>query len=495
MYTHRQLLFKLGDKQRVLATRVTDPPDQQPPRISPPLQDTRTRFAKAGIFSLLTLISVLLLLISGQLVLNLLQPGAGTVKPATANANLHPTSTPKNTATLTPTPTQDVDAASGSFSPIYTPDNAALPSLQLPAGYFLIYEQTTQLYLVSSASKSSQIIPTQGYIYNEAVPPILTPSGQLLYSGNGIWLMDPFGGTPTQIADLPPGQVITSMALSNDGKMIAWSTEPVEGIGNIDIHAGPLASPSIVLEQSALNCPCFRIFSYMHGVGPQADNTLLLTDDRGSHEAVQYGLWSLDLTQTPATPQSILDENPQQGPLAMTPSGNGLLYSSNEGAVPLPTDNSIPADIAALSYANDLNLATLSGSSLALSPSQVILAQQGDLSNSAQYHWVTTPVFSPDGHTLAYVEFSSDSQDPYDRHNALYTVQVSGSGTSLHASKPRLIATSTEQLVELGAWLNNHIITFYADGSLYAMDLQTNAITTLAQPGTYACIVAVMRSS
>lgn len=395
---------------------------------------------------------------------------------------------------MTPAPTQDVDAASSTFSPINIPDDPTLPPLQLPAGYFLIYEQTTNLYLVSSASKSSQIIPTQGYIYNEAVPPILTPSGQLLYSGNGIWLTNPFGGIPTQIADLPPGQVITSMALSNDGKMIAWSTEPVEGTGNIDIHAGPLAAPSIVLEQPALNCPCFRIFSFMNGVGPQADNTLLLTDDRGSHEAVQYGLWSLDLTQTPATAQPILDENPQQGPLAMTPPGNGLLYSSNEGAVPLPTDSSIPADVAALSYANDLNLATVSGSSLALGPSQVILAEQHNLSNSAQYHWVTTPIFSPDGHTLAYVEFSSDSQDPYDRHSALYTVQVSGSGTRLNASKPRLIATSTELLIELGPWLNKHIITFYADSSLYAMDLQTNAITTLVQPGTYARIVAVIGS-
>jgi hypothetical protein len=48
--------------------------------------------------------------------------------------------------------------------------------------------------------------------------------------------------------------------------------------------------------------------------------------------------------------------------------------------------------------------------------------------------------------------------------------------------------------MELGAWFNNHIITFYADGSLYAMDLQTNALTTLAQPGTYARIVAVIGS-
>jgi hypothetical protein len=387
-----------------------------------------------------------------------------------------------------------VDATASTSSPLYIPDNTILPPLQLPAGYSFIYEQTTHLYLISSANKSIQIIPTQGYIYNEAVPPIVTPSDQLVYSGDGIWMTDPFGGTPTQIAALPAGQVITSMALSKDGKMIAWSTEPVEGTGTIEIHAGPIATPSIVLEQSALNCPCFRIFSFINGVGPQADNTLLLTDDRGSHEAVQYGLWSLDLTHPPAIPQPILDENPQQGPLAMTPNGNGLLYSSNEGAVPLPTDNSVPADIAALAYANDLNLATISGSSLALGPPQVILAGQDNLSNSAQYHWVTTPIFSPDAHTLAYVEFSSDAQDPYDRHSALYTVQISGSGAHLHASKPRLIATSTELLMELGAWLNDHIITFYADGSLYAMDLQTNAITTLAQPGAYARIVAVIGS-
>jgi hypothetical protein len=479
-----------------LATQVTDPPNQQPPRISQPLQDAHagTRFTKAGILSLLILISLLLLLFSGQLVLNLIQPNASQVKPVTAHTHPNPTPKSKSTSTLTPTPTQDLDAASSSFSPIYTPDNATLPPLQLPVGYYMIYEQASNLYLVSSASKSTQIIPTQGYIYSEAVPPILTPSGQLLYSGNGIWLTDPFGGTPTQIADPPPGQVITSMALSNDGKMIAWSTEPVEGTGNIDIHAGPLAAPSIVLEQPALNCPCFRIFSFMNGFGLQADNTLLLTDDRGSHEAVQYGLWSLDLTQTSATPQSILDENPQQGPLALTPNGNGLLYSTDEGAVPLPTDNSVPADIAALSYANNLNLTTFSGSSLALGPSQAVLAGQDNLSNSAQYHWVTTSIFSPDGHTLAYIEFSSDSQDPYDRHSALYTVQISGSGTHLHAGKPRLIATSTELLMELGAWFNNHIITFYADGSLYAMDLQTNAITTLAQPGIYARIVAVIGS-
>jgi len=248
----------------------------------------------------------------------------------------------------------------------------------------------------------------------------------------------------------------------------------------------------MVYEQPALDCPCYRIFSFAGGSGVHADNTLLLTDDRGSNEAVQYGLWSIDITQTPAEPQLILDENPQQGPLALTPNGNGLLYSSNEGAVPMPTDNSVPTSIASLSYANDLNLTALSGSSQTTGTSQTVLEEQDDLSNIAQYHWVTTPLFSPDAHTLAYIEFSSDSQNPYDRHSALYTVQTSGSGAHIHAGKPKLIATSAERLVELGAWINNHIITFYSDGSLYAMDLQTNALTTLVQTNAYANIVAVV---
>ena len=160
----------------------------------------------------------------------------------------------------------------------------------------------------------------------------------------------------------------------------------------------------------------------------------------------------------------------------------------------MPTDNSVPTSIAALSYANDLNLIPLSGSSHTEGSAQTVLEKQNDLSNIAQYHWVTTPLFSPDSHTLAYIEFSSDSQNPYDRHSALYTVQMSGSGKHIHAGKPRLIATSTERLMELGAWINNNIITFYSDGSLYAMDLQMNALTSLVQTNTYANIVAVIGS-
>jgi hypothetical protein len=465
---------------------VSDPPNQPAIDTSQPKQDPGVHkgFTKAGILSLLILISLLLLLFSGQLILNLMQ------KPDAANTDPNPT--PVSTSALTPASTQDIEGGLDKPFPIFAPDGAIPPRFQLPDGYHLIYEQKSNLYLVSSNSSVARLIPTQGYIYNQAVPPMLMPSGQLLYSGDGIWLINPLEGTPTQIASLPPGQVITSMALSNDGKMIAWSTEPVTGVGNIEIYAGPLAAPSIVYKQSALDCPCFRIFSFMNGFGARADNMLLLTDDRGSHEAVQYGLWSLDLSQTPAKLQLILDENSQQGPLALTPSGNGLLYSSNEGAVPVPTDNSVPLDVASLSYANSLNLTTLSRSPLALGPSQVILPEQHNLNNSAQYHWVTTPLFSPDAKTLAYVEFSSNVQYPFDRVNALYTVQISGSGTKLHAGKPQLIATSTDNLIELGGWLNNHIIAFYGDGVLYAMDIQTGALTAFIQPLSYARIIAVI---
>lgn len=436
---------------------------------------------------MLILIGLLLVLFSGQLFLSLAQTtsnqSAHVVVPPHSESSAKSSEAPAPTVTIRPglKATTDTDSPS-----IFVPNQTMRALLQLPGGHYLVYEQKDKLYLVSSTGDYSEVIPTEGFVYSEAVPPILTPSGQLLYSGDGIWITDIFSGTPAQIAMLAPGQVITSMALSDDGKMIAWSTEPEDGRGDINIYAGPLANPSLVYEQSALDCPCFRIFSFMHGLTTRADNTLLLTDDRGSHEAVQYGLWSLDFSVTPANLQLILDENPQQGPLALTPFGNTLLYSTSEGAVPVPTDNSVPPDVAALSYANSLSLASLSGSPPGLGQAQVVLPEQGDLSNSAQYHWVTTPVFSPDGHTLAYVEFSSDAQDPYDRHSALYIVHLSGSGSHLKAGKPQLLATSSSRLVELGAWFNNHILTFYADDMLYAIDTKSGAFTEIAEPSVIA---------
>ncbi|GAC1566430.1 MAG: hypothetical protein NVS3B14_08610 [Ktedonobacteraceae bacterium] len=434
----------------------------------------------------------MLLLFSGELVGSLVQNAqtGQSASPQTTSIVTSPTIT--HSGTVTPGTTPEPAVTGGTITSISVPNHEDAPPLQLSNGEYVIYEQGNTLYLVSSTDNYAQVIPTRGFISNNATPPILMSSGLLLYSGDGIWMTDVFGGTPTQIATLDTGQVITSMALSNDGKMIAWSTEPDNGDGMLVIHAGPLADPAIVYQQSALDCPCFRIFSFMNGTSAQADNTLLLTDDRGSHEAVQYGLWSFDISATPPALQPILDEDPEQGPLALTPSGNTLLYSSNEGAVPFPTDQSVPSDEAAFSYANSLSITPLSGSPPAAGQTQIILPEQGNLSNSAQYHWVTTPTFSPDAHTLAYVEFSSDEQEPYDRHSAIYTVQIYGSGAQMRVSKPQLLATSTNRLVELGPWYNNHILTFYADGALYAIDTQSGSLTSFAQPSSYAHIVAVL---
>ncbi len=219
---------------------------------------------------------------------------------------------------------------------------------------------------------------------------------------------------------------------------------------------------------------------------------LLLSDDQASHEAVQYGLWFLDLTKLDSEPQPLMDEGSLQGPLALAPYGNTLLYAPDEGVVPNPTDGSVPLDIASLTYADSLDFATLGGKPLALSTSQVVLPEQHDLNNNAAYHWVTTPMFTPDAHTLVYVEFSSDSQAPYDRHSAVYTVQVTGSGKQLHASRPRLLLTSTSLLMELGVWLNDRVITFYADGTLYALDIRNGAVMTVLQTGAYARIIAAV---
>ena len=381
-------------------------------------------------------------------------------------------------------------------SPLLIPGNAAPARLAVPAGGYVIYELQKNIYRVPADGGIPESVATPGYIYNRAVSPILTSSGQLLYSGDGLWLTDIFNDTPRQIATLPAGQVITSMVLSSDETMVAWSTEPIDGKGTNTLYAGPLEKSVAVYQHDATDCPCYRVFSFLHNT---RNTTLLLTDDRGDHHSVQYGLWSLHVGNlnsgnTPSDdPQPLLDGDAQQGPLALAPTGNTLLYSTYQGLVPAPNDASVPPDIAALNYANSLSVASISAApSPNVSASQSILPEQHDLSNSAAYHWVTTPLFSADGHTLIYVEFSSDAVAPFDRHSAVYMVHLNGSGSRLSASKPQLLATATALFVELGAWLNDHILTFYADETLYALDTQNGAVTTIVQTKDYAHIVAVV---
>jgi hypothetical protein len=493
-------------KHTTLTQQVSNPPGKEARPVSAPLPQPqgRGRFPTAGVVSLLALVGLLILSSSGFLLVSFVQTlstYAATQKtPGTplANHRRRATSTASATANQGATPTAN--------SPLFTPNNTTVPPLQLSPGYSVIYEQQNSLYLVSStasaggSSGTPQLILSPGYIYNEAVHPILTPTGQLLYSGDGIWLTDVFGGDPEQLATIAPDVVITSMAISDDGSMVAWSTEPVNGDGVIDIYAASLSASlsatGKVFEQLATGCPCFRIFGFMHGIGKQADNTLLLTDGQQSHEAIQLGLWTLDLSnpQHTATPRILLDEASQQGPLVMAPNENVLLYSSYEGQVPVPTDNSVPSGLATITYPNSLDVAALNGNPLSVTGSQVALPEQHELSNSADYHWVTTPIFTWDGHTLIYVEFSNEIQAPFDRSSAIFMVQISGSGKSLHVSKPQLLATSNALLVELGTWLNSHTMTLYADGTLYAWDIHSGAVAPIVQTGTYARIIAVVGS-
>ncbi len=404
----------------------------------------------------LTLIGLVILSSTGLLIYGL---AGGTLNPVTAAGT--PTAAvtsqssqaSKTTPAAATTPALTATPTSTDSSPLFAPNNVAVPPLQLPVNRYVLYEEQNTIYLVSAMGGQPQKLTTPGYTYNQAVRPILTPSGQLLYAGNGIWLMDIFGGTPTQIATLAANRVITSMSLSSDGTSIAWSTEPVNGKGTIGIYAGLLNAPVQVFQQPSNPCPCFRVFGFLNGsnsAGTQGNGTLLLTDGQQSHEAIQSGLWSLDLTQPGiAVPQLLLDGSSTQGPLALAPYSNVLLYSSYEGNVPAPTDGSVPNDVAALSYPNSLDMSTIDGKPLKLDSSQVLLPEQHELVNTAEYNWITTPVFTPDGHTLIFVEFSSQSQGAYDRSNAIFTAQVSGSGPSLQVGQPQVMENSDARLLSL----------------------------------------------
>ncbi|HEV7234745.1 MAG TPA: hypothetical protein VGN15_01105 [Ktedonobacteraceae bacterium] len=472
--------------------QVSNPPERteaQPPHGQPP--NRHTRFSMLSIVLLLILVSFLILSSSVLLVISAVQE---VTQPLGQAATSTPTQLgTQSKQTLTPAATTAPSITPTVIPPISAPGNTVLQPLQLPSDRSVIYEQQNSIYLVSSTGATPQAITTPGYVYNQAVHPLLTPTGQLLYSGDGIWLTDIFGGTAVQIAKLPANQIITSLAVSSDGTTIAWSTEPTNGNGSIAIFAGSLASPTKVFEQPSTNCPCFRIFAFMNGNGKQGDSTLLLTDGQQSHEAIQFGLWTFDLNKPlTATPQEILGGDTQQGPLALLPFGNTLLYSSYEGEVPIPTDGSVPSDLAVVKYPNSLDLTTLGGQPLAMDGLQVVLAEQHQLANSAAYHWITTPVFTPDGHTLIYVEFSSQAQPPFDRTSAIFEVHISGSGKTLRASKPQLLVTSTAALLELGPWFNAHILTFFADNSLYALDVRSGAATTIVQTSAYARMIAVV---
>ena len=466
-----------AESECIVTQQVTTPPSS-PEHVSQPLPVQKRHVSRRGIFVLLVLVGMLLLLFTGQLAWNISQTVA-------------------HKADTRPRPTAILNRDIG---PLLPPGKSSAPPLTLSTDKYVVYEQQMGISVVPLSGGIATLLTTPGYSYNRAVPVRITPSGQLLYSGNGLWLADIFYGTTRQIATLPAGQVITSMALSNDGTTVAWSTEPANGIGKTVLYAGPLEQSAPIYQHDAIDCPCYRVFSFLNGTSKQADSTLLLTDDRGDHHAVMYGLWSFNLNGTSSEPQLLLSADSPQGPLVLS-SNNTLLYSTSLGIVPTTDDMSVPIDIASLNYANSLSMIGINMptngdvSTLVKNGSHTVLPEQQYLSNSAAYHWVTTPTFSRDGHTLIYVEFSSDAQVPFDRHNAVYVVHSMGSGTHLSVGKPQLLATSTDLFVELGAWINDSTLTFYSDGALYALDTTNGAVAMILRTKTYARTIAVVEGS
>jgi hypothetical protein len=489
----------LGRKIDPLSQQVTDPPEEKTllpvsEPVARPVRKVPTRLSKMSIIAFFVLIGLSLLLFSDQIISGLVQTNTASAVQATPTVQVQSSVTTQGVASQTPTVRSTRTPVP--VSPFFTPNNGPAPALTLPGGYEVLYQSMTHLFLVSTSDKSVQGIYTPGYNYNQAVHPILTPDGRLLYSGGrGIWLTNIFDPRPVQLAQFNTNTVLTSLALSQDEATLAWSTEPADGNGQTSIYAGPLDNPQLIWQQSTQECPCFHIFSFLNGGQASTDTILLLTDDRGSSESVQYGLWELDITNLSDGPRLILDENSQQGPLTLAPSNRALLYSTYEGSVPVPTDGSVPADTAGLSYADSLCVTTLSIPPVAQHDAQVILPEQHNLSNSAQYHWVTTPVFSPNGDTLAYVEFSSDSQPPYDRYSALYTVSINSSGGQLEVNKPQLVAVSTAGLLELGPWLNSDMVTVYGDSVIYVFDVQDGSLAILNHSSEYLRILGIIDSN
>ncbi len=455
-----------------MTQQISRPPVQVEEQSDSAKLKAQSPFSRRSMLALLAVIGLVLLTFTGLFV-------------EKSPELLHP---PADPMALTATAVQQ------NALPVQLPGAAAPAPLQLSGSHTIIYAQQDALYRVMVPNGTPQAIEAPGYRYNRAVPPILLANDQLLYNGNnGLWITSILqSGAAHQIASITDDQVVTSLVLAPDGRDIAWSTAPANGKGAIRIYAGSLTSSSQVYQQEATKCPCFRVFSLTTPVAGQM--MLLLSNDYGDHQAVAYNLWSLTVAGGRGSePQPLLTNDPPQIPL--TQAGNTVLYSTSNGFVPLPTDNSTPDDIAALNYANGLALSALEVTpSTALSPAQVVLPTQRTAANFSAYHWVMSPSIAPDGQTLVYVLFSSEDQAPFTRHSALYTVHITGKGATMQAGKSQVLATASARYIEIGPWFNNDTLTFYADNAFYAMDAHTGATTLLTRLKEYARVVAIAGS-
>jgi hypothetical protein len=186
-------------------------------------------------------------------------------------------------------------------------------------------------------------------------------------------------------------------------------------------------------------------------------------------------------------PALVIKSDPPQGPLALSPDNTHLLYTTYEGNVPVPDD--MPDALPPVGYANSLVVAALQDTVPYLANMHVVLPEQRVQGNSAQYHWVMSPSFSPDGQTLVYVEFSAASQGSFTRTNALYVVQMHGSAAP---TRPTLLATTAAHYLELGNWWDAHTVTVFIDDGFYALDVQKGLLAPIIQTDGYAYEIAVM---
>lgn len=354
----------------------------------------------------------------------------------------------------------------------------------------MVYSDTNGVYLLSTDRVSPTKLNTPGY--TSLVPPLLTNDGNLLYAGDGIYVLHLLYGDPTtpfQIASIDPQtQVIASMTTSADGQQVFWSVEPHNGSGNISFYeatltaAGGATAPALLYAQPANICPCYMIFG-LAGAGLQGGATLLFTDNLGTPADQGTGLWAFDQTRQQVGPE-LLAEDQGQAPLVLSADHTLLAYAPTTGVVPEPTDNSVPAQIGSQPYGN--SIAVVSWKANGTSNPITIVAPQINVRSFSAYHWITTPAFSPDDQALAYIQFSSDDVGPYDRHSALYIAPTNG------RRAPTVVANFSARLVELGGWSDTHTLLLYADGGIYAIDTHTAVISLLTVVRNYVHIVGLV---
>jgi hypothetical protein len=328
--------------------------------------------------------------------------------------------------------------------------------------------------------------------YTSLVPPVLTSGGQLLYAGNGgVYLLNLLHittATLRQIASIDPQkQIIASMAMSADGQEVFWSVEPHNGSGTISLYQASLTpvgvtAPTLLYSQPTNNCPCYMVFGLAEaGVGKTAK--LLLTDNLGTPADQGTGLWAFDQVQHQVGTQ-VLAEEQGEDPLALSSDHTLLAYAPTTGEVPEPTDGSVPSQVGSQPFGN--SIAIVDATPAAPGKPITIVSPQTNVHSFSVYHWITTPTFSPDNQSIAYIQFSSDDIGPYDRHSSLYIASTKGSGA------PKAVANFSAQLVELGSWLDSHTLLLYADKCIYALDTRTAAISLVSVVQNYSRIVGLV---